>query len=204
MAAALAAVALGATSVAYATGGLSSDVIHGCYKANGGQFRIGVNCTKKEKPLWWNAQGPKGDTGPQGPAGPTGPKGDDGKGTKGDKGNTGPAGPAGPKGPAGAPGSAGSVNGYEVVAVDATTSVDVTAGSFDLIYTSHCPAGKVVVGGGGFAEYVDDSEPRPSVESTNPLNDQTGWAVVFQTANGAAFTKGITTRVYAICAIAAP
>jgi hypothetical protein len=111
--AALAAAALvGATGVAYATGGLSDGVIHGCYKISGGDLRVGSDCTSKEKPLAWNVQGPKGDTGARGAKGDTGDDGQRGArgndGAKGDKGNAGATGATGPKGEKGDKGDAGA------------------------------------------------------------------------------------------------
>jgi hypothetical protein len=97
----------------------SPGVINGCV-APLGQLRVVdflSECTRIERPIWWNVQGaagpqgpagPAGKAGPTGPAGPAGPKGDTGAaGPAGPKGDTGPAGPAGPKGDTGAAGPAG-------------------------------------------------------------------------------------------------
>ena len=91
---ALAAAALVAAGVAYATIPDSAGVIHGCYARSGGSLRVidaGVtDCNKSETSLNWNAQGqqgPQGQPGPQGPAGQQGPAG--------------PQGPSGPQGPPG-------------------------------------------------------------------------------------------------------
>ena len=90
--------ALVVAGVAYATIPGSDGVVHSCYNAGtspAGALRVidpsaGAKCSKNEKALDFNQQGPKGDKGdaclstdpacrgPQGPAGPTGPQGADG------------------------------------------------------------------------------------------------------------------------------
>jgi hypothetical protein len=75
---AAAVLAVAAASTAFATIPSADGVIHGCFKQFAGTLRLvqaGEACAAKERPIAWNAQGPKGDTGPAGPAGPQGPAG---------------------------------------------------------------------------------------------------------------------------------
>ena len=107
--------ALAAVGVGYAAIPSADGVIHSCYNASSnpsGQLRVidqeaGAKCSKNEKALAFNQQGPKGDPGPQGPQGE---KGD--TGAQGPEGPAGPQGPQGPKGDTGAQGPAGSSNAY--------------------------------------------------------------------------------------------
>jgi hypothetical protein len=112
LAAALGVVAILAVGgVAYATIP-SNNMIDACYAKSGGALRVidatVEACAKKEAPLTWNVQGPKGEkgdpgeTGAQGPQGPPGPQG-----PAGPQGEPGPEGPAGPQGPQGEPGATG-------------------------------------------------------------------------------------------------
>jgi hypothetical protein len=83
-----------------------------------------------------------------GAQGSTGPKGDRGpKGDKGDKGSTGAAGAAGPAGPPG-------ISGYQLV-----TGTNGTTGPLFHGETATCPAGKKVLGGGGFVNGVNGAGP---------------------------------------------
>ena len=64
-----------AASTALATIPSSDGVIHGCFKQFAGTLRLveaDEACGAKERPIAWNARGPKGDTGPAGPQGPAG------------------------------------------------------------------------------------------------------------------------------------
>ena len=73
--------AWGAQTIASVVG--ADGVIHGCYEERSGAVRVveaGAACDRRELPIQWNQQGPKGD---KGDPGQTGPKGD-----------TGPPGPA--------------------------------------------------------------------------------------------------------------
>ncbi|HST25026.1 MAG TPA: hypothetical protein VLJ76_03460 [Gaiellaceae bacterium] len=79
LAAVVAAVAVGAVSVATATIPDAGGVIHGCYSIlpSTGQLRVidtskVASCGRNEKPLDWNDQGRTGATGPIGPTGPSG------------------------------------------------------------------------------------------------------------------------------------
>ena len=70
--------AVAAASTAFATIPSADGVIHGCFKQFAGTLRLvegGESCSAKERPIAWNARGPKGDTGPVGPQGPAGPRG---------------------------------------------------------------------------------------------------------------------------------
>jgi Collagen triple helix repeat (20 copies) len=99
------------------------------------------------------SRGPEGPAGPRGFPGPTGPQGP-----------VGPAGAAGAKGAPGAPGPAGAagakgasgVASSSVVQGTAVSSIaDPTAGTITSA-TASCPAGRVLLGGGG---QVSDGEP---------------------------------------------
>jgi len=93
----LAAAALVAGGVAYATIPDSNATIHGCYGKSGGSLRVidasVTNCKSGETSLDWNVQGQQGPPGPDGPAGAQGPAG-----PQGPQGAPGPQGPAGPSG----------------------------------------------------------------------------------------------------------
>jgi hypothetical protein len=118
IAAVVAVLAVGA-AVALATTPLerqATKAIRACVDGKG-RVRLpaaGGACTKRERALTWNVQGPKGDAGPAGPAGERGPEGARGAtgaqgaaGVAGERGPAGPAGATGATGPAGAAGAAG-------------------------------------------------------------------------------------------------
>jgi hypothetical protein len=131
---ALAAVAVGGALAAIPS---ANGIIHGCYKQFAGTLRVidadaAEKCTSKEKPLAWNAQGPKGDKGDPGPPGPPGPTGASGP--------PGPQGPPGPAGPAGA--STATFVGATGVRVDGEVLTQVVsktlpAGSWTLVATAN-------------------------------------------------------------------
>ena len=90
------------------------------------------------------SRGPEGPAGPRGFPGPTGPQGP-----------VGPAGAAGAKGLAGPKGASG-VTASSVVQGTAVSSIaDPTVGTITSA-TASCPAGRVLLGGGG---QVSDGEP---------------------------------------------
>lgn len=115
-AAALAAMLLIGTGVAYASIPDQNEVIHGCYKTVDGKLRVidtgtGDSCLSSEVTLDWNQKGPQGPTGPQGPQGPAGPTGSQGpQGVQGIQGIQGVQGPQGPAGSGGAMIGGGSDN----------------------------------------------------------------------------------------------
>ena len=134
--------ALAAVGVGYAAIPSADGLIHSCYNASSnpsGQLRVidqeaGAKCSKNEKALAFNQQGPKGDPGPQGPQGEKG-----NTGAQGPEGPAGPQGPQGPKGDAGAPGAAGTSDVYIKrqsgfvtgdFHVNTHTTLDVPAGSY--------------------------------------------------------------------------
>jgi hypothetical protein len=92
-----------------------NDEIHACVHKTWLTVRIvdpakKQHCSRAERSVSWNVQGPKGDTGPAGPAGLRGDTGPAGPaGPKGDTGAAGPAGPEGDTGAAGPKGDAGPV-----------------------------------------------------------------------------------------------
>jgi Lamin Tail Domain/Collagen triple helix repeat (20 copies) len=109
VAAVVAVLAVGA-AVALATTPLerqATKAIRACVDGKG-RVRLptaGNPCTKRERALTWNVQGPKGDQGAKGDAGERGPDG--ARGATGPQGAAGERGPAGPAGPAGAAGATG-------------------------------------------------------------------------------------------------
>ena len=107
------------------------------------------------------------------PAGPQGPQG--------------PQGPGGPQGPAGTNG----VTGHEIVYDTSPTNSDA-----EKVLTATCPAGKKVVGGGGYAFnllFPDDV----ALVASFPYNGN-GWRVVLQETD--AYAPAWLARAYAICA----
>jgi hypothetical protein len=153
----VATLAVSATSLALAAiPDSNTGVITGCHNQLTGVLRVidaqaGAKCLLGEKQLTWNQTGPQGPQGVQGPAGPQGPAGAQGaQGPAGLQGPQGAPGPAGLAGPAGPEGPAGPT---------ATTVHRVTnvAPGFQLVRgttvsaEASCPAGKVLLGGGGKA-----------------------------------------------------
>jgi hypothetical protein len=150
----------------------------------------------------WNQQGPQGvpgPAGPQGAQGDTGPQGPQGaQGEEGPQGVPGPTGATGPQGPAGASG----LSGYEIVQVTGPVGTEFQRIE---VLTASCPAGKKVLGGGGFpvldagfSGVVDNI----SVHESLPLNDTT-WDFQMVSANPDGVTKWHLVA-YAVCADAAP
>ena len=163
--------AMGGFAVAANQSATKSTTIKACYSKKTGELRVlkaKKRCRKSERALRWNKKGrrgARGATGPPGPAGATGAKGEAGA-----AGATGPQGPAGADGgPAvitdGAVGSAaladGSVTAGKLApdAIHATQHLGLqiirteTASDSTTPKTLHasCPAGKLLIGGGGGA-----------------------------------------------------
>jgi len=109
-------------------------------------------------------------------------------------GQQGPAGPAGPQGPAGPAGPAGQngVAGLEIV--HSTTAIDSDG---EKTATATCPAGKKVVGGGGYAAGFLSYPDQLALVANFPPNT-TSWRVVGQETT--AFAGGWLVRAYAVCA----
>jgi hypothetical protein len=109
-----------------------------------------------------------------------------------------PSGPQGLQGPAGPPGAQGNpglngVSGLEIVtlpsgAMDSDTEKSVTA---------TCPAGKKIVGGGGYAIGVFGFPDDVGLVASYPVSG-TGWRVVAREIN--AFAGAWLARAYAVCA----
>jgi hypothetical protein len=87
--------------------------------------------------------GPQGLPGPAGPQGPIGPTG-----AAGARGATGPVGPAGPAGPAGTKGASGVASSSVVEGTAVGSIADPSTGTTTTA-TASCPAGRVLLGGGG-------------------------------------------------------
>lgn len=133
---------------------------------------LGTNDVKNGSLLPKDFKAGKLPAGAQGPAGPVGPAG--------------PQGSAGPQGPSG-------VSGLEIV--NATSALD---SSTEKVMTAICPAGKKVVGGGGYAfnlTYPDEV----ALVASFPVNG-TSWRVVGQEIN--AYAPGWLLRADAVCAAA--
>ncbi len=110
-------------------------------------------------------QGLKGDTGATGATGPQGATG--ASGTKGDTGATGAVGPQGPTGPQGATGATGATGPAGSTIVQGTPVFSESAAHKGLLVTAGavCPAGTVVLGGGGSVWNTDSHEKSALVTS---------------------------------------
>ena len=86
-------------------------------------------------------QGVQGLVGPQGPAGPAGPRGATGL--------AGPPGPQGARGSEGKPGLPGTIAKSTIVTAKVLKSAPDPAAGTTLTALTSCPAGEVVLGGGG-------------------------------------------------------
>jgi hypothetical protein len=145
-----------AGGIVYATIPDGGGVIHGCYGPSG-KLRVidtdaGESCNGSETAVTWN------QTGPQGP-----------QGLPGSPGATGPAGPQGPAGPA------------HVVTVWNGVQVEAAPGS-KVQVTAACPAGMVVLGGGGQTNDPTVVDPsKTSIDTSRPdpyySGSPTGWFV---------------------------
>ncbi len=108
------------------------------------------------------------------------------------RGTTGDAGPTGPKGDRGDPGPQGpaGLTGLERV----TASSCCNSNSLEAV-TASCPAGKKVVGGGGFVTYA----PLTVVlYRSEPLADLSGWQAVGKETVVTTGTWGV--GAFAVCA----
>jgi Collagen triple helix repeat (20 copies) len=164
-------VVVGGAGIAYASVPDPTGQIHGCVNRLTGTLRIidtstGASCTVLERALTFSQQGPTGPAGPTGLTGAQGPAGTDGA--------PGATGAPGVSGPAGADG----VSGYEIVR---TSGPNSTADAQTQVAT--CPAGKKVVGGGGFPSFgtgVSGVAETVAIHSDGPLSlggDDNTWDV---------------------------
>ena len=168
------------------------------------------------------AQGPRGLTGPQGPAGPLGPVGPKGatgpagpqgsKGATGAQGLPGPAGPkgtAGPPGPTGATGAAGAPGAAGRTGIGTIASAGITKPPADLSApdapvgttltgTASCPAGQVLMSGGGEVSAPGIAENHVAIRSSYPLNSST-WQVVAVVNNPLGSGVRMTLQPFAVC-----
>ena len=115
----------------------------------------------------------------------------DGGQVRGPAGPEGPAGPQGPVGPEGPAGPAARLSGYEIV-----TGADVAVGEEDwrATATATCPAGKVVIGGGG---NVDDGEAPTGIVESRPFSAGGSYGWRFTIQNFEVYSN--TLRAYAVC-----
>lgn len=191
LALALMGLALAGTAVAGRMLTRGGDVIHGCAKRWNGQLRIvgdSSGCSRAERRVAWNVEGPRGEPGDAGPAGPPGPPGPPGP-----EGPSGPAGPPGPEGPAGPKGDPGrqlssisDLNGLACKSGGAqgTIGVSVTA-SGDVLLRCSLPApalrvNEVLTGTSDAAaeEFVEIANTSPSPA------DLSGYRLVYRSAAG--------------------
>ncbi len=186
--------ALAAVGVGFAAIPSSDGAIHACYKDAAsnpsGQLRVidteaGQECSKSEKALAWNRQGPKGDTGPAGPmgdAGPQGPQGGPGpQGEPGPKGDPGIQGPKGDKGEPGAPGISTTTFAGN------TTPVSLPLdGSFTRVLSKNLPAGSWAI--------VATVNTNALIPGVNPGEDTKVRDAGCELRNGTDFIGGATDR----------
>jgi hypothetical protein len=180
----------------------SSGTITGCYSTHG-LLRVidaasGETCQPGETQITWSQTGPQGLACPQGPQGPQGPLGP--QGPQGPQGPVGPAGPQGPQGPAGTSG----VTGYEVVTTE--SAFDSSTPKFAEVT---CPAGKVVLGGGGeaFASAADPNRDQAPLaiflnEPAGNIPNNNAWVVGAREVSD--YSQDWSVHTYAICADLAP
>jgi hypothetical protein len=148
--------------VAYATIPDANDVIHGCYKKNGGTLRVidsGVEqCSSNESPLSWNQSGPQGPQGPSGATGPAGPQGIPGP--------PGPQGPQGPEGPAGAAASGFALTATNISLTDSNSLLGL--GSWNKAPTEQ-PPGSVFIISSAFIHFVAQCSLNTIVNNGSPI-----------------------------------
>jgi len=151
-------------TVAVGNKSVSSDVTFGAQGAVGPQGVQGIQGLKGDTGLT-GAVGSQGATGPTGPAGPTGENGAQGpagtNGTNGATGATGAQGPVGPQGPQGATGATGATGpagrmNSQIVSKSTQSGFNPTSGT-RLTATAICPAGTVLLGGGGNPDVSDNA-----------------------------------------------
>ena len=109
---------------------------------------------------------------------------------------TGPAGPAGPQGPAGAPG----VSGWQVI----INSANLEASTLPTHVVASCPSGKVVLGGGGYVGFGNQSSPprssvlQGSYPRVGPSGQFDEWEVLVRPVDNLG-TELIPIFAFAIC-----
>ncbi len=187
----LSAVLLAAGSIALATH-TNPNELHACYKNNNGQMRfVGdpATCLSSETAISWNQQGLPGPVGADGAQGPAGPQGNPGV-----DGNDGAQGPAGPQGDPGVNGNDGAPGLSGLVTVSVTEN-RTNSGAQAAI--ANCPAGKQVIGGGG---YVSPINGPLALQVSRPFGN--GWEANAHTTVVQNFSWSVT--AYAICATVAP
>lgn len=116
-------VALGGGAYAASSIPGSGGVVHGCYQTKRGYLRLvpaGRRCSKGEKAIALDEQGPQGTAGAAGPAGATGPAG-----TPGAAGVAGLTGGPGPQGPGATSLSGEAASGAEATLARLTNGLEV-------------------------------------------------------------------------------
>jgi hypothetical protein len=159
----------------------ASGAIHGCYQKRTGILRVigaGKRCSKDEKPISWNQQGPRGRDGSNG--------------TNGTNGSNGTPGTPGTNGTNGTNGATNVTVNKASVAVPGT-GVSTSAGIA-------CGAGQLATGGGfnsgGTAAVVTESSPSSDGGVNPSTTGQTpnGWHII---VHSSAATTG---NIEVICA----
>jgi hypothetical protein len=133
-----------------------------------------------------------------GPAGPPGPQG--AQGVQGPVGAQGPAGPLGPKGAQGVEGPAGTVTAATMISgAPLSSAADPSVGT-TLVSTVSCPAGKLLLGGGGQATSTGTGTTGLStqIQSSYPLANN-AWRVVAVVSGPLSPGSALELRGYAIC-----
>ncbi len=178
----------GGTMLAARAGDGPTTTIRACARLNDGRLRAvstGAVCRRRERPLEWNIQGPKGDTGPAGVDGQPGPPGP-------------PGDPAPPltslEGLDGLACHAGAQDGKTSVSYDgarrAVITCVVTARAFAIDVNEFSTG----VSGAATNEFVE------LVNAGSSTSDISGYKVVYRSASGASDTTLATLPTGAVLA----